>query len=79
MVAKGPSHTVRSQYKGGQGVPCLVAVYQDATSKAKDIALAYAKGIGGARAEYLKQHLKKKQKQIYLENKQYYVVEFQNL
>ncbi len=54
MIApKGPGHTVRSQYEAGQGVPCLIAVYQDATSKAKDIALAYAKGIGGARAGIL--------------------------
>ena len=54
MVApKGPGHTVRSQYQEGKGVPCLVAVYQDATGKAKDIALAYAKGIGGSRAGIL--------------------------
>ncbi|HHT93411.1 MAG TPA: ketol-acid reductoisomerase [Clostridiaceae bacterium] len=54
MVApKGPGHTVRSQYLEGKGVPCLVAVYQDATGDAKDLALAYAKGIGGARAGIL--------------------------
>lgn len=54
MVApKGPGHTVRSQYVEGQGVPCLMAVYQDATGKAKDLALAYALGIGGARAGVL--------------------------
>lgn len=51
MVApKGPGHTVRSQYVEGKGVPCLIAIYQDATGKAKDYALAYAAGIGGARA-----------------------------
>jgi len=51
MVApKGPGHTVRSQYLEGKGVPCLVAVYQDATGKALDKALAYASGIGGGRA-----------------------------
>lgn len=51
MVApKGPGHTVRSQYLEGKGVPCLIAVYQDATGKAKDLALAYASGIGGGRA-----------------------------
>ncbi len=51
MVApKGPGHTVRSQYAEGKGVPCLIAIYQDATGKAKDYALAYAAGIGGARA-----------------------------
>ncbi len=47
---KGPGHTVRSQYVAGKGVPCLVAVEQDATGKAYDIALAYIAGIGGARA-----------------------------
>jgi len=54
MVApKGPGHTVRSQYQEGKGVPCLVAVYQDYTGRAKDYALAYAKGIGGSRAGIL--------------------------
>ncbi|HEY8424272.1 MAG TPA: ketol-acid reductoisomerase [Clostridia bacterium] len=54
MVApKGPGHTVRSEYVEGKGVPCLVAVHQDATGKAWDIALAYAAGIGGARAGVL--------------------------
>ncbi|MBQ4100687.1 MAG: ketol-acid reductoisomerase [Oscillospiraceae bacterium] len=51
MVApKGPGHTVRSEYVAGKGVPCLVAVHQDATGKALDFALAYAAGIGGSRA-----------------------------
>lgn len=54
MVApKGPGHTVRTQYQEGRGVPCLIAVYQDATGKAKDFALAYAAGVGGARAGIL--------------------------
>ncbi len=54
MIApKGPGHTVRSQFQEGKGVPCLVAVYQDATGNARDIALAYALGIGGARAGVL--------------------------
>lgn len=47
---KGPGHTVRSQYVGGKGVPCLIAVEQDASGKCQDIALAYIAGIGGARA-----------------------------
>ena len=47
---KGPGHTVRSQYVAGKGVPCLVAVEQNATGKALDLALAYIAGIGGARA-----------------------------
>ena len=50
---KGPGHTVRSQYVAGKGVPCLVAVEQDATGHAYDIALAYLAGIGGARAGIL--------------------------
>lgn len=54
MIApKGPGHTVRSEYVAGKGVPCLYAVYQDATNNATDIALAYAAGIGGARAAVL--------------------------
>jgi len=54
MIApKGPGHTVRSQYLEGKGVPDLIAVQQDATGNAKEIALAYAAGIGGARAGIL--------------------------
>ena len=54
MVApKGPGHLVRSVYKEGSGVPCLFAVYQDASGKARDTVLAYAKGIGGTRAGVL--------------------------
>ena len=54
MIApKGPGHTVRSQYQEGKGVPCLIAVAQDATGKAHDMGLAYALGIGGARAGVL--------------------------
>ena len=50
---KGPGHTVRSQYVAGKGVPCLVAVEQDASGNALEIALAYIAGIGGARAGIL--------------------------
>jgi ketol-acid reductoisomerase len=54
MIApKGPGHTVRSQYLEGKGVPCLVAVHHDASGSAKKLALAYAAGIGGARAGVL--------------------------
>ncbi len=54
MIApKGPGHTVRGQYQEGKGVPCLIAVHQDATGKAHDKALAYALAIGGARAGVL--------------------------
>jgi len=51
MVApKGPGHTVRSQYVGGKGVPCLIAVHQDASGKAHDLCLSYASAIGGGRS-----------------------------
>ena len=50
IAPKGPGHTVRSQYLEGRGVPCLIAIHQDASGHAKDKALAYALGIGGARA-----------------------------
>ena len=54
MIApKGPGHTVRSEYVEGKGVPCLVAIHQDASGKALDTALAYAAGIGGSRAGVL--------------------------
>ena len=54
MIApKAPGHTVRSEYQRGRGTPCLVAVHQDATGKAKDKALAYAQALGGARAGVL--------------------------
>ena len=54
MIApKGPGHTVRSEYQAGKGVPCLIAVHQDASGQAQDKALAYALGIGGARAGVL--------------------------
>jgi ketol-acid reductoisomerase len=55
MIApKGPGHTVRSEYVEGKGVPCLIAVHQDASGKAEDTGLAYAAGIGGARAGVLR-------------------------
>ena len=54
MIApKAPGHTVRSEYQAGKGTPCLVAVHQDATGKALDMALAYGAGIGGSRAGIL--------------------------
>ena len=54
MIApKAPGHTVRSEYVEGKGTPCLVAVYQNATGKALELALAYGSGIGGARAGIL--------------------------
>ncbi|MEA2857793.1 MAG: ketol-acid reductoisomerase [Methylobacteriaceae bacterium] len=51
MVApKGPGHTVRSEYKRGGGVPCLIAIHQDASGNAHDLGLSYAAAIGGGRA-----------------------------
>ncbi len=51
MIApKGPGHTVRGEYQRGGGVPCLVAVHQNASSNALDIALSYASAVGGGRA-----------------------------
>lgn len=51
MIApKGPGHTVRGEFVKGGGVPCLIAVHQDATGNAKDIALSYASGVGGGRS-----------------------------
>jgi len=55
MIApKGPGHLVRRQFVDGKGVPCLIAIEQDATGTAQALALAYAKGIGGARAGVIK-------------------------
>jgi len=53
VAPKGPGHLVRRQFQDGRGIPCLIAVHQDATGKAKQIGLAYAKGIGGTRAGVL--------------------------
>ena len=55
MIApKGPGHTVRGQYQIGAGVPCLVAIHQDASSKALEDSIAYASAIGGGRAGIIK-------------------------
>ncbi|MCZ0981392.1 ketol-acid reductoisomerase [Streptomyces diastatochromogenes] len=54
VAPKGPGHLVRRQYEEGRGVPCIAAVEQDATGKAFDLALSYAKGIGGTRAGVIK-------------------------
>ncbi|MEC8120760.1 MAG: ketol-acid reductoisomerase, partial [Pseudomonadota bacterium] len=59
MIApKGPGHTVRSEYVRGGGVPCLLAVHQDASGNARGLAMAYAKGIGGTRAGILETNFK---------------------
>ena len=77
MVApKGPGHTVRSEYQAGKGVPCLVAVEQDATGKALEIALAYSLAIGGARAGV---HSEQKQKQTSSVSRLYFAVVYVHL
>ena len=59
MIApKGPGHLVRRTFTEGSGVPCLIAVYQDPSGKTKDLALAWAKGIGGARAGVIETNFK---------------------
>tara|TARA_Y100001968_G_scaffold292816_2_gene298353 strand:+ start:45219 stop:46208 length:990 start_codon:yes stop_codon:yes gene_type:complete len=59
MIApKGPGHTVRWEYQNGQGVPALFAIEQDSSGKARDLAMSYAKGIGGTRAGILETNFK---------------------
>jgi ketol-acid reductoisomerase len=53
VAPKGPGHLVRRQYQDGRGIPCLIAIHQDATGNAKALGLAYARGIGGTRAGVL--------------------------
>ena len=75
MIApKGPGHTVRGQLLSGAGVPCLIAIHQDATGNALELGLSYASAIGGGRSELFKQLLKRNAKQTYLVNKQSFVV-----
>jgi len=59
MIApKGPGHTVRSEYQRGGGVPCLIAIHQDASGNAHDVALAYASGVGGGRSGIIETNFK---------------------
>ncbi|AKH41453.1 Ketol-acid reductoisomerase [Croceibacterium atlanticum] len=59
MIApKGPGHTVRGEYVKGGGVPCLIAIHQDASGNAHDIALAYASGVGGGRSGIIETNFK---------------------
>ena len=59
MIApKGPGHLVRSEYQRGGGVPCLMAVHQDSSGKAKDLALSYACAIGGGKAGVIETNFK---------------------
>ena len=59
MIApKGPGHTVRGEYQKGGGVPCLIAIHQDTTGNAHDLALAYASGVGGGRSGIIETNFK---------------------
>jgi ketol-acid reductoisomerase len=59
MIApKGPGHTVRSEYQKGGGVPCLIAIHQDASGNAHDVGLAYASGVGGGRSGIIETNFK---------------------
>ncbi|VVT14911.1 ketol-acid reductoisomerase [Erythrobacter sp. EC-HK427] len=59
MIApKGPGHTVRAEYQRGGGVPCLIAIHQDTSGNAHDIALAYASGVGGGRSGIIETNFK---------------------
>ncbi|MCD8497403.1 MAG: ketol-acid reductoisomerase [Alphaproteobacteria bacterium] len=59
MIApKGPGHTVRGEYTKGGGVPCLIAIHQDASGKARDIALSYASAVGGGRSGIIETNFK---------------------
>ena len=79
MIApKAPGHTVRSEYQAGKGTPCLIAVEQDATGKAWDLALAYGLGIGGAR-DFLRQHSVQRQRLTSSVSRLYFVVVFVHL
>ena len=75
MIApKGPGHTVRGQYQIGAGVPCLVAIHQDASGNALDNSVAYASAIGGEdELGSSKPLLKTKLKPIYSASKQFFV------
>ena len=53
VAPKGPGHLVRRQFQDGRGIPCLIAIHQDATGKAKQVGLSYARAIGGTRAGVL--------------------------
>jgi len=70
MVApKAPGHTVRSTYSQGGGVPCLIAMHQDASGKARDVALSYAAAIGGGKAGIIETNFRERRKPIYSESR----------
>ena len=62
MIApKGPGHLVRSEFQRGGGVPCLMAVHQDGSGKARDLALSYASAIGGGKSGIIETTFRRKQ------------------
>ena len=82
MIApKAPGHTVRSEYQAGKGTPCLVAVEQDYSGKALDKALAYGLAIQLVVQEqdFLRLHSVQRQRQTFLESRQYFAVVFVHL
>ena len=79
MVApKGPGHTVRSEYLRGAGVPCLIAVEQDASGNAQEIGLSYASAIGGGRAGVIETTFKEEWKPTCSVSRWYSVAIFAN-
>ena len=79
MIApKGPGHLVRRTYQEGSGVPCLIAIYQDVSQKAFEIAMAWAKGIGGARAGVILTNFKDETETDLFGEQWYFVAEFQS-
>ena len=75
MVApKAPGHTVRSEFQRGSGVPDLIAIHQDASGNARNVALSYASGVGGTVQVLSKLHSVKKLKLTYSVSKQFFVV-----
>jgi ketol-acid reductoisomerase len=80
MIApKAPGHTVRSEYQAGKGTPCLVAVEQDATGKALDLALAYGAGLAQQEPVFLRQHSRQRQRQTSSVSRQFFAAVFAHL
>ena len=75
MIApKGPGHLVRSEYQRGGGVPCLMAIHQDSSGKAKDLALSYASAIGGGKSGVIETTFKEEcETDLFGEQSQFYV------
>ncbi|MDN3637223.1 hypothetical protein QWY82_00250 [Simiduia curdlanivorans] len=75
MVApKAPGHTVRSEYQRGSGVPDLIAIHQDASGNARNVALSYASGVGGGRTGIIETSFREETELTYSVSKQFFVV-----